>query len=366
MSSTDPSASVARASALTSRLSRQNLDALAADLAACHVLDVGVQDAGPGTAEAALALRVAGGASAVMDALGTGDLVEVLSLRGAPHLHRRADVNTLQAALVPASLGDLEATTGPLPRAVRERNDPVADVACALDEAMAEHDSMSKSELSTATTPLLDAELAPMCVPCGTHHAIDGLFRLATLRAGLHLVPQGRTQTFARLAGDGKTRFTVPADEATSARRALLEHATQVSWPVDTSQVAAWLGWQASTVRAALADAPSAGGKPSENARSARLLPARDAWLRGSDRSWLLGGQVSRRNEVFRSLGAPGVVLLGGEIVGTWRQRTAGSRTLRVEVDAWTRLTRVQRDELEQDAAIAAATRDRRPDVRWT
>jgi hypothetical protein len=59
------------------------------------------------------------------------------------------------------------------------------------------------------------------------------------------------------------------------------------------------------------------------------------------------------------------VVLLAGEIVGTWRQRTATSRTLSVEVDTWTRLTRAQRDELEADAFVVAATRSRRPEVRW-
>ncbi len=68
---------------------------------------------------------------------------------------------------------------------------------------------------------------------------------------------------------------------------------------------------------------------------------------------------------MFRALGAPGVVLLAGEIVGTWRQRTAGSRDLKVEVDAWTRLTRAQRDELEQDASVVAATRSRRAQIAW-
>lgn len=355
-----------RVAVLGNRLARQCLDRPAPDLSSCAPLDVGLQDAGQGSAEAALGLRIAQAAPAVAEAVETGALVTVLSLRGAPHLHRRTDVSSLRAALAPASTDDLEATTGPLPDGVRDRDDPVAEVARAIDAAMGDHDALSKSDLSSATTPLLDDALAPWCVPCGAHHAIDGLFRLATLRARLHLVPESRTQTFARLDGAPVVDVTMPARETAAARRTLLARAAAVASPVDVEQVAAWLGWPPATVRSHLtSDAPPA-VQQTENARTARLLPARDPWLRGSDRAWLLGNHVDRRGEVFRSLGAPGVVLRGGEVVGTWRQRAAGSRRLAVEIDAWTRLTRAQRDEVAADAALVAAVRRREPAVRWT
>lgn len=61
---------------------------------------------------------------------------------------------------MPASLDDLEATTGPLPESVRELDDPVAAVARAVDEAMGDHETLSKSDLSSATTTLVDYDLA--------------------------------------------------------------------------------------------------------------------------------------------------------------------------------------------------------------
>ena len=71
-------------------------------------------------------------------------------------------------------------------------------------------------------------------------------------------------------------------------------------------------------------------------------MPTRDPWLRGSDRNWLLGTNTDRREEVYKSLGAPGVVLVDGEITGTWRQRQAW-RKLDIEISPWRRLTDAER-----------------------
>jgi hypothetical protein len=67
---------------------------------------------------------------------------------------------------------------------------------------------------------------------------------------------------------------------------------------------------------------------------------------------------------VYRSLGAPGVVLSAGEIAGTWRQRKAGA-TLKVEISPWKQLTADERDEVEADAALVADSRGLRPQVQW-
>ncbi len=58
---------------------------------------------------------------------------------------------------------------------------------------------------------------------------------------------------------------------------------------------------------------------------------------------------ANHRKELWRTLGRPGAVLSGHEIVGTWRPRAAGSK-LRLAVDAWGTLP----DLTEQAERLAA------------
>ena len=63
---------------------------------------------------------------------------------------------------------------------------------------------------------------------------------------------------------------------------------------------------------------------------SVRFLPPHDPWLQSRDRDTLLPDRALQRL-VWRTVGSPGVVLVGGEIAGVWRPDKAGSR-LRVRV----------------------------------
>ena len=72
----------------------------------------------------------------------------------------------------------------------------------------------------------------------------------------------------------------------------------------------------------------AAGELPPE--ASVRFLPPHDPWLQSRDRETLLPGSELQRL-VWRTVGSPGVVLVGGEIAGVWRPDKAGSR-LRVRV----------------------------------
>ena len=67
-----------------------------------------------------------------------------------------------------------------------------------------------------------------------------------------------------------------------------------------------------------LDDPPTASG--------ARLLPAGDPFLAQRDRATLLPDKTAQR-AIWRPVGAPGLVLVTGHPVGTWRARGAGSRT---------------------------------------
>jgi hypothetical protein len=142
---------------------------------------------------------------------------------------------------------------------------------------------------------------------------------------------------------------TGPLDEgealAELARRHLAGHA-----PAGPADLAAWSGLPVGTARRALASiqdelepvelagqpafvpagrAPAPALDPTE----ARLLPAFDAWLLGwRDRSAVLPERFARRVQAGGGWLHP-VVLAGGRVVGTWRQRrTGGAGAPRVEI----------------------------------
>jgi hypothetical protein len=78
----------------------------------------------------------------------------------------------------------------------------------------------------------------------------------------------------------------------------------------------------------------------------ARLLPSGDAYylLQGTDRE-LLVPEPRRRAALWTSRVWPGAVLVAGEIVGTWRRAQA-----KLTVEAWRRLTRLERNAVEAEA----------------
>ena len=79
----------------------------------------------------------------------------------------------------------------------------------------------------------------------------------------------------------------------------------------------------------------------------ARLLPSGDAYylLQGADRE-LLVPDAKRRGALWTSRVWPGAVLLGGEIVGTWRRSGA-----EVAIESWRDLARKEREAIEAEAA---------------
>lgn len=78
----------------------------------------------------------------------------------------------------------------------------------------------------------------------------------------------------------------------------------------------------------------------------ARLLPSGDTyclfWAAGRE---LLVPDAAQRAELWTPRVWPGAVLVGGEIVGTWRRAQAN-----VSVDPWCKLTRAERDAVEAEA----------------
>ena len=78
----------------------------------------------------------------------------------------------------------------------------------------------------------------------------------------------------------------------------------------------------------------------------ARLLPSGDAYflLRGADRA-LLVPDDDHRHALWTPRVWPGGLLVGGELVGTWRRAEAN-----VSIRPWRRLSRAERDAVESEA----------------
>jgi hypothetical protein len=79
----------------------------------------------------------------------------------------------------------------------------------------------------------------------------------------------------------------------------------------------------------------------------ARLLPSGDAYslLQGADRE-LLVPDADNRRKLWTPRVWPGAVLVGGEIVGTWRRSQTD-----VTVESWRRLLPAEREAVESEAA---------------
>lgn len=86
----------------------------------------------------------------------------------------------------------------------------------------------------------------------------------------------------------------------------------------------------------------------------ARLLPPRDVYLLGH--RGLLVPDRALATQVWRPVGSPGVLVVDGDVAGTWRARKSG-RTLQVTVTPQRTLTGRQRAEVERQAEVVAAAR---------
>ena len=181
--------------------------------------------------------------------------------------------------------------------------------------------------------------------------------------------PTGRI----RIRWDGArqpTVWTVPAPE-TDPRRARLELARRylhVFGPSTGDAFATWAGIKPAAglaafhglraeltpVRTPIGDAWILAGDQagfdtangSGSPAAARLLPSGDTYflLQGDDRE-LLVPDAARRSALWTSRVWPGAVLLGGEIVGTWRRSEAN-----VTIELWGELSDAERSAVVEEA----------------
>ncbi|MEU5694596.1 crosslink repair DNA glycosylase YcaQ family protein [Actinosynnema sp. NPDC020468] len=303
------------------------------------VLALGVVDSPPNTGRAAIAVR-----SPHHDE----PLTRVLSLRGAPHLHRPADLPRLRAELRPRTPAQLRAWCGAFDPPDLAHLDVVV-------EAVHEHfpgDTATKAELSAALTPHVPADIAPHCPPCGAAHVVEGLFRLATLLAGVELEPRGAKLVFRR-----PTALPEPTDPTGPT---LLRDYARFVGPFTEADAERWLGAPPSsrpdTTPVTVAgktlltcdDMPEA-TEATEPPAGLLLFP-RDPYLLGP--RWLVAEpDVAKR--VWRPVGSPGALVLHGRVAGAWRHAISG-RTMTFRVEGWSKVKGAARAAVKDQADVLA------------
>ncbi len=150
--------------------------------------------------------------------------------------------------------------------------------------------------------------------------------RLELARRYLHVLGPGTPAAFAEWGGVRPPRARTVFD-------ALAPELVPVRTPIGD----AWI---------LVADEPAL-REPPAPAATARLLPSGDAFylLQGSDRD-LLVPDAAHRGELWTPRVWPGALLVGGEVVGTWRRAQES-----VTLQPWRRLSRAERDAVVEEAA---------------
>jgi len=326
---------VSRADLLGFRVRAQQLDRTAGALADTAVLDIGVQDTGPDGGRWAVAIRG-------YDDVDTADLVLLWTLRGAPHLYRRADVASVAAAVAPfsdADAGKRIFDAGRPLKAAGIGNLEALDAVAAAMRSIVTRPTV-KGEVSTRLTAAMPQPYLRHCRPCATTHLYEMPFRIAALRAGLELQPDTSPPVLARIP-----RFRVAA--RAEARHDVVRAYLRFLGPATPQQVAGFLDapvadvksrWPADAVEVSVdgekrwllsGDVAALGAAP----RVVRLLGPYDLYLQGRDRD-LLVPDAAHAKALWPVLGRPGGVLVDGEVAGTWRPRASGRR-LRLEIALW-------------------------------
>ncbi|WP_051016229.1 DNA glycosylase AlkZ-like family protein [Cellulomonas massiliensis] len=370
-------APVTRAAVLRHRVRVQQLDRPAGSAAGptdADVLAVGVQDTGPDGSLWALAVRgVPVRAGAFPE-----ELALAWTLRGAPHLYRRADLPSVQRALRPFSDDDAARRVLDASRPWRAAGlrplDAWARVAAAQRALVRE--PVVKGELSTLLTAELGEPYTRWCRPCGATHLYEQSFRLPALHAGLELVPGTSPPVLRPVPGwpPEQVGQVERADDEPDGEHDVVRLLLHLLGPMTPKQAAELLDapladvrrrWPSDAVEVEV-DGRRSGALPADAAALqvhedvadeplVRLLGPYDLYLQGRDRD-LLVPDAARRKALWPVLGRPGAVLVDGEVVGTWRPRTRGRR-LGLELDPWVPWDAATTAGVEREHARLAAFR---------
>jgi Winged helix DNA-binding domain len=324
------------------------------------LLDLGVQEYTPGSAQVALAARTEAD-------LTDARLVTVWAARGAPHLHRRRDLSTLVRQLWPFSDADAAAriASAQIPDAGRFGVEAFRVTAAAFREVV--RGPMPRGEVSTEVSKRVPEALTYDCRSCAARHIAGNVWQHSGLAGGVEVRSRGRDAMLGPLpdapplpeAAEGVAeliatylRFLGPATPAEVAKF-LGSTTTEIKrvWPGDLAEVTVdgKKRWLPADAVSALESAATVFG--------ARFVPPMDPLLQARDRDVLVPDR-SRQKEVWRTLGNPGALLLDGEVAGVWRARMSGRKRVDLTVTAHVTLTAADRSRIEDESAHVARARE--------
>lgn len=342
------------------RVRAQQLDRAEGTLADTAVLDIGAQDTGPDGGRWALAVR-----GVDVTALPGEDLILVWTVRGAPHLYRRADLPEVAAAVEPFSDADAGKRIYDAAKPLKAAG--IGNLA-ALDELAAQMRAIVteptvKGDVSGRLTKAMPAPYLRACRPCNATHLYEMPMRLAAVRAGLELQLDTSPPVLCRIPGFRKAAAPGDRFDLIRAYLRLLGPATpkhvagyldapvkevKARWPEDVVEVT--VDGEARSLLAA-----DEAALESADAPATRLLGPFDLFLQAKDRETLVPDRAHAK-ELWPVLGRPGAVLVDGELVGTWRPRKSG-KALKLTIQPWQKLPDAQHKAIVEQAERLASYR---------
>lgn len=331
------------------------------------VLDLGVQEAMGHPAAAAFDVRLKG--TPPDDVFGPGKpLALVWSLRGAPHVHRRAELNALAKALYPLSEADAIGRLNETGPSVAEAGITGAEQFELALEAMAAviDKPTAKGAASSGVTKRLPDVMARDCRPCKARHISDSAMRTTALAAGLELQPGTAPPVL-----QPRPKAVRPSKPDTAAIRTLIDAYLRLLGPATSREVADYLGarradleqyWPDGLTEVEVEGKPAyvpadavdalAAAKPVE---LVRLLGGFDPYLQARDRDLIVPDKTLQKT-LWPVLGRPGALFVDGDVVGVWRPKTSGKK-LALNVDAFVPLPASTWKQVEAEAERVAAYR---------
>jgi hypothetical protein len=359
---------ISRQQVIAYRVAAQGLHREGNSVGRLAVLDIGVQDASPELARLSFDARLA--APVPPGGIGPGEpLALVWSLRGAPYVHRRTELDALAGALYPLSEAD---ATGRL-------NETGPSVARAGIPALEQYDEavramravvtkpMGKGAVSTAVTRRIPEVMGRNCRSCKAIHISDSAMRPASLAAGLELQPGTAPPVLQRRTG---SRVAERVD-ARALKRLILGYLALLG-PATQGDVAGYLDarradiaevWPSQQLVEVSVDGHAAwlpadrvdGVVSPPDPELVRLLGAFDPYLQARDRALIVPDKAHYKS-LWPVLGRPGVLFVDGEVAGTWRPKSSGKK-LTLTVEAFAPLPPSTWTAVEAEAERVAAVR---------